>query len=50
VFRDMFGLFSSDDNSQRVRKKRKNSGVLVLPDANTTGDTAEMRRLKSRER
>jgi hypothetical protein len=47
VFRDMFGLFGSDD--QPTRKKRRSSGVLVLPDANT-GENSAMKRLRMRER
>jgi penicillin-binding protein 1A len=34
VLKDMFGIFSNDDEEGSVKRKRKDS-VLVLPDANT---------------
>ena len=50
VFRDMFGLFGSN-NDEQPRKKRRGSGVLQLPGANTgSSDTSEWDRLRMRQR
>jgi hypothetical protein len=46
----MFGLFGSN-NDEQPRKKRRGSGVLQLPGANTgSSDTSEMNRLRMRQR